>query len=231
MTGPARFPASGLWSIGGPLQDVGLLGVDLAARIAAGLAFGSLALPTGAVLYASEEPPDRFEGHLAEWLRYHRAVFASEVVHVRRPLGHCHEFAHHVREVGPAVVVIDSPPSDRLVMAALRGLSQRAGVPFVLASTEHLPGVPVFLRLERTEGRSGTITVQTGIGDRLVAKYVATASRDDRTGIPMLAIAAPESDTPPDGQKRPARAQAPIRTPRDGRTHEPAPATAASGPA
>ena len=228
MSAAARFPAGGLWSVAGPLQDGALLAVDLAARVAAGLAFGSLALPTGAVLYASEEPPGRFAARLAEWAHYHGAAFAFEVVHVPAPVGAGHTLAHHVREVGPVAIIVDSPPPDRLLMAGLRALAMRFGVLVLCASPVALPSAPVLLACERTDARSGVVHMRTGCGDRPIAEYVATASRDDRTGVPLLAIAAPESNTPPEPRKRPASAQAPVRALRDGPSHETAPATAAS---
>jgi len=228
MTGPPRFPASGLWSIAGPLQDLALLGVDLAARIAAGLEFGSLPLPRGAVLYAADYATARFQNRLAEWSHYHAAALEFEVAHVPAPAGGGHTLAHHVREVGPVAIIVDSPPPDRLLMAGLRSLAMRFGVPVLCASPVALPSAPVLLACERTDARSGVVHMRTGCGDRPIAEYVATASRDDRTGVPLLAIAAPESNTPPEPRKRPASAQAPIRALRDGRTPETAPATAAS---
>jgi len=228
MSAAARFPAGGLWSVAGPLQDGALLAVDLAARVAAGLAFGSLALPTGAVLYASEEPPGRFAARLAEWAHYHGAAFAFEVVHVPAPVGAGHTLAHHVREVGPVAIIVDSPPPDRLLMAGLRSLAMRFGVPVLCASPVALPGVPILLRLERTEGRSGQVTLQTAFGGRIVGSYSVTTSQPAGHGVPMLEMTAPESNTSPEPRKRPASAQAPIRALRDGRTPETAPATAAS---
>ena len=227
MTG-ARFPIAGVWTLQGPAYDYFHAGFDLAARIAAGLSFGSLPLPRGAVLYAADYSPARFETRLAEWAHYHGAAFAFEVVHVPAPVGAGHTLAHHVREVGPVAIIVDSPPPDRLLMAGLRSLAMRFGVPVLCASPVALPSAPVLLACERTDARSGVVHMRTGCGDRPIAEYVATASRDDRTGVPLLAIAAPESNTSPEPRKRPASAQAPVRALRDGRTPETAPATAAS---
>ncbi len=208
MTGPPRFPASGLWSIAGPLQDLALLGVDLAARIAAGLEFGSLPLPRGAVLYAADYATARFQNRLAEWSHYHAAALEFEVAHVPAPAGGGHTLAHHVREVGPVAIIVDSPPPDRLLMAGLRSLAMRFGVLVLCASPVALPGVPILLRLERTEGRSGQITLETAFGGRTVATYSVTTSQQAGHGVPMLEMTAPESNTSPEPRKRPASAQA-----------------------
>jgi hypothetical protein len=227
MTG-ARFPIAGVWTLQGPAYDYFHAGFDLAARIAAGLSFGSLPLPRGAVLYAADYSPARFETRLAEWAHYHGAALAFDLAHVPAPVGAGHTLAHHVGAVGPVAVIVDSPEPARQLMTGLRSLAMRFSVPILCATPVPLPSAPILLACERTDGRSGQVTLQTAFGGRLVARYSATASRGDRSGIPLLEVIAPESNTSPEPRKRPARAQAPVRAPRDGPTPKTAPATAAS---
>ena len=231
MSAAARFPAGGLWSVAGPLQDGALLAVDLAARVAAGLALGSLRLPHGRVVLACDESQPRFEDRMAEWQRFHGADLSHEIVHAPLPVGGAHALAHVVKQERPVAVIVIGPCPDFATALGLGSLARAVGAPVLVASADRPKGAPVILALERGAGRSGQVTLQTAFGGRIVGSYSVTTSQPAGHGVPMLEMTAPESNTPPEPRKRPASAQAPVRAPRDGPTPKTAPATAASRPA
>jgi hypothetical protein len=210
------------------LQDLALLGVDLAARIAAGLEFGSLPLPRGPVVLACDESPPRFEDRMAEWQRYHGADRLHEIVCAPPPVGAAHALAHVVKQERPVAVIVIGRCPDFATAVGLGSLARAGGTPVLVASADRPKGAPVILALERGAGRSGQVTLQTAFGGRIVGSYSVTTSQPAGHGVPMLEMTAPESNTSPEPRKRPASAQAPIRALRDGRTPETAPATAAS---